>query len=198
MASEDPETRIAEATSAEGSFHPDGVNTPSFLTGTALKLWTAKLKLQRLVLLLCGLVLTALVFVQVVSRYLLGVSLFGIEEFAGFTAVFLYFFGASHGAWERGHISASLVDLVIPEGKPRQAMAIVTAAITSLLCVWMTVWGWGYLGFVISRGTVSLETDIPMYWIVAVMPVCLSLMSMYFLVELGLRISAFRSGGQNT
>jgi TRAP-type transport system small permease protein len=195
MREEKPHAGIAEAVSAEGSFHPDGVNTPPFLRGAALALWTGKIRLQRLVLLLCAAALTLLVFVQVVTRYLLGISLFGIEELASFVAVYLYFIGATHGTWERGHISASLVDLILPEGWPQHMMAVVAVIITTVICGWMTLWAWQYLGFVIHRGTVSLETGIPMYWIVAVMPVCLSLMTLYFCVEILLRVRTLMGKG---
>ena len=180
---------IAETLSAEGSFHPDGVNTPKFLNGRMLALWTAKIRLQRLVLLICGSALTVLVFVQVVTRYLMGISLFGIEELASFVAVYLYFVGATHGTWERGHISASLVDLILPKGRSQHVVAVIAAAITTALCGWMTLWSWQYLAFVIHRHTVSLETGIPMYAIIVVMPVCLSLMTLYFAIEVMLRAS---------
>ena len=99
MEEDDRHTLIAETLSAEGTFHPDGVNTPSNLSGVALRIWTATIRLQRLILLVCGVALTIIVFVQVVTRYLMGISLFGIEELASFIAVYLYFVGATHGTW---------------------------------------------------------------------------------------------------
>jgi TRAP-type C4-dicarboxylate transport system permease small subunit len=184
----------AEVVAIPGAFHPDGVNTPAFLSGRVLSLWNAKLRLQRLVLLVCGALLTALVAIQVFTRYVLGISLFGIEELASFIAVYLYFIGASHGAWERGHISASLVELVLPEGKARKVMAIFTSLLTLVLSGWMTVWAWQYLAFTIKRGTMSLETGIPMAWVHGVMPVGLSLITLYFAVELFDRWSRMAAG----
>lgn len=185
---------MAEEVTVASGMHPDGVNTPRFLTGRMLRLWNLKLKFQRLVLLLSGIMLTGLVFVQVITRYFFGISLFGIEELATFSAIFMYFFGMSHGAWERGHISASLVELVLPAGRPQLFVEALALVITVVLAGWMTTWTWDYLGFVIRRGTVSLETDIPMYWIVAVLPICMFLMTVYFLVEAGQRVHALISG----
>lgn len=171
-----------------------GVNTPPILRGRALAAWNGLIKLQRLVMLVSGIALTALVFVQVVTRYFFSMSLFGIEELATFSAIILYFFGVSHGAWERGHISASLVELVLPAGRPQLAIEALAAIITTILSGWMTVWAWDYLDFVIKRGTVSLETGIPMAWVVAVMPMCMALMTMYFLAEAVMRLQATIAG----
>jgi TRAP-type C4-dicarboxylate transport system permease small subunit len=189
---QEDETTVALA--VPGSIH-SGVNTPPFLSGAAMSLWNGKLKLQRFLLLVCGVVLTALIAIQVFTRYIMGISIFGIEELASFVAVYLYFIGASHGAWERGHISASLVELVVPEGRAREAIAIFASAITAILCGWMTVWAWQYLAFTIKRGTMSLETGIPMAWVHGVMPVCLTLMTLYFAVELLDHISRFGKAG---
>ena len=196
MKEQDADLVSVATVSLPGSLHMDGVNTPSALSGWALTLWNAKLRLQRFLLLTCGTALTLLIALQVFTRYVLGISLFGIEELASFVAVYLYFIGATHGAWERGHISASLVELILREGRGRQGIAIVASAITVVLCGWMAVWGWQYLAFTIGRGTMSLETGIPMAFISGVIPVCLSLMSLYFTVELLDHIRHFRQGAQ--
>lgn len=184
MQDDDASGAAAVSVAVPGSFHPDGVNTPRFLRGGALAVWNAKLRLQRLVLTVCGAALTLLIGLQVFTRYVLGISLFGIEELASYVAVYLYFVGASHGAWERGHISASLVELVLPAGRAREAMAVLARTVTVVLCAWMSLWAWQYLAFTLKRGTMSLETGIPMAWVHGVMPVCLSLMTLYFAIEL--------------
>lgn len=176
------EDDVNVAVAVPGSIH-SGVNTPAFLSGFALTLWNAKLKLQRFILLACGIAVTALITVQVFTRYVMGISLFGIEELATFAAVYMYFIGAAHGAWERGHISASLVELMIPEGRAQHAIALVASAITVVLSGWMSVWAWQYLAFTLKRGTMSLEVGIHMGWIHGVMPAGLTLMTLYFAVE---------------
>lgn len=177
------EDEAAVAVAVPGSIHA-GVNTPLFLSGFALTLWNAKLRVQRFVLLVCGIVLTALITIQVFTRYVLGISIFGIEELASFVAVYLYFIGASHGAWERGHISASLVELVVPPGVIRNGIALFASFITVILSGWMSLWAWQYLAFTLKRGTMSLEVGISLAWVHGIMPVGLSLMTLYFAVEL--------------
>lgn len=177
-----------------GDLPPSAVNTPAFLTGTPQRIWNGALVFQRFIMMICGIALTVLVFTQVITRYFFSISLFGIEELATFSAVFMYFFGISHAAWERGHISASLVELILPKGRPQLAVEAFASVLTMILSAWMTTWAWDYLQFVIRRGTVSLETGIPMSWIVVVIPFCMALMTLYLLVECGMRIQALISG----
>jgi TRAP-type C4-dicarboxylate transport system permease small subunit len=181
-------------TAAEGEHPGQGVNTPPSLSGWPLRIWNGALGLQRLILLACGVLLTLLIAVQVVTRYLMGISIFGIEELASFVAVYLYFIGGAHGAWERGHISASLIELVLPEGRPRLAAQLLASLITVIVSGWMTVWAFQYLAFVIRRGTMSLEVGIPMSVVVVVIPLGLALMTLYFVAELAERVRALRDG----
>jgi TRAP-type C4-dicarboxylate transport system permease small subunit len=185
---------IEEELAAASGFIPNSNNTPPFLKGRLLCIWNATLTVQRFIMMICGITLTGLVFTQVITRYFFNTSLFGIEELATFTAVFLYFFGMSHAAWERGHISASLVELILPAGRPQLAVEFIVSIITAVLSGWMTLWAWNYFKFVIKRGTISLETDIPMSWIIAVIPFCMALMTMYFAIEAILRMQALIAG----
>ena len=146
--------------------------------------WTAKLALQRFVLAATGALVTILIFVQVVTRYFLGESIFGIEEAASFLAIWLYFVGGAYGAYERGHISASLVDLIVPGDRARQGIKILTGALTVVLSAWMTLWAIRYFMVTLQRGTMSLELGIQMAWVHAAIPLGLVLMTFYFAVEL--------------
>lgn len=178
------ETVATADTASPLTASPDTVNTPRFLRGGALTAWNWTLRVQRILLVVCGAALTLLIAVQVFTRYVLGMSIFGIEELASFVAVYLYFLGASHGAWERGHISASLVDLVLPVGRARLALSVLAGLITVVLAGWMSLWAWQYLDYTIGRGTMSLETGLPMSWVYAIIPIGLSLMTLYFAIEL--------------
>lgn len=156
-------------------------------------LWTAKLALQRFVLVVTGALVTILIFVQVVTRYFLGESIFGIEEAASFLAIWLYFIGGAYGAYERGHISASLVDLIVPGDRARQAIKTFTAALTVILAAWMTVWAISYFMLSLQRGPMSLELGIRMAWVHAAIPLGLILMTFYFAVELLEDVAKLRS-----
>jgi TRAP-type C4-dicarboxylate transport system permease small subunit len=171
-----------------------GVNTPLGLPHWALTLWIWKLRLQRLALVLLGAALVLMVFAGVISRYLLNFSIFWIEEAVAYSAVALYFVGAIHATWEREHISAGLVEAICAREGVRRALGVLVSGLSVLLSGWMAVWAWDYLQFVIRRGTVSLEIGIPMAWVVAILPMSLALMCIYFLIETVLKLREMRVG----
>jgi|GEM_PF-1364744 len=140
-------------------------------------------RIQRLLLGICCLAVTVLIFVQVFTRYVLQTSIFGIEDLASFIAVWLYFLGGSLGAFERGHISASLVDLFVTSPRRRLWVNASVAFLTTAVCAWMTKWAFDYFLFTLTRNKMSLELGLPMAYVTVVMPVCLALMTFYFLVE---------------
>lgn len=188
-----PRTPLASRIDVE-DFGRVGVNTPPGLPNWTLTLWVWKLRLQRIALVLLGGGLVLMVFAGVISRYILNFSIFWIEEAVTYSALALYFIGAIHATWERGHISAGLVEAIFAGERVRQALGLMASGLSVLLSAWMTVWAWDYLQFVIRRGTVSLEIGMPMAWVVAILPTSLALMCFYFLIETALKLHAMRVG----
>lgn len=68
------------------------------------RIWAFKIGLQRTILVAAGLVMTAAIFYQVVSRYILNSSVYGLEDLAAYVTVWFYFIGAAMAA-HRGAIS---------------------------------------------------------------------------------------------
>lgn len=139
--------------------------------------------LQRAIMVFTGVLVTILMTIQIVTRYVFGFSIYGIEELMSFFAIWLYFMGSAHGAWSRGHISASLLDVALPFGRTQQALRVLACAATTILTAWMAVWATEYLFNSIRRNLMSLEVGIPLAWVNVVMPLGLILMTVYFLVE---------------
>ncbi|MFC4298819.1 MAG: TRAP transporter small permease subunit [Castellaniella sp.] len=139
--------------------------------------------LQRCVMVATGVAVTTLMSIQIVTRYLFGFSIYGIEELMSFIAVWLYFIGSAHGAWGRGQISASLLDVALPFGQMQQACRTLACLVTTVLCGWMTVWSAQYFLNSVHRHLMSLEVGIPMAWVNISMPIGLALMTFYFLIE---------------
>ena len=153
------------------------------LVGFLNAIWTAKLHLQRIVMFVTSCIFTLLVFAQVIMRYLLDVPMYGVEEVAAFSAVWLYFIGGAHGSYARGHISASLIEVMLPEGRRRQFVRVLSSLITTVLAGWMTMWGSQYLEWTIRKGTMSVELGVKMVWVHMSIPIGLALMTLYFLIE---------------
>ncbi|GAH68662.1 unnamed protein product, partial [marine sediment metagenome] len=58
-----------------------------------LKIWKGLVHLQAWFLLIAGMFVTVLVFIEVMLRYVFKAPLFGVEELICFIAMWLYFIG---------------------------------------------------------------------------------------------------------
>ncbi|WP_313054774.1 TRAP transporter small permease [Pseudomonas lopnurensis] len=143
-----------------------------------------KLALQRLLVVLSGLAITILIFVQVTSRYVFQTAIFGIEEIACYVAVWLYFLGAAVGAEQRGHMSASLVELVLRGETVQRVIKLLVCVLSVVLSGWMTMWAWSLAKWSLQLGMMSTEINVPVGYAQLAMPVGLALMTLYFFVEL--------------
>lgn len=143
-----------------------------------------KLRVQRALVAGSGAILTILVFVQVVTRYVFNIAIFGIEEVATYCAVWFYMLGAAIGAHERGHISASLVDLVVESERGQGIVKAFTALVGVLICAWMLAWSIEFIMQSYKMNRHSVELGMPLIYVHIAIPVGLALMTFYFLVEL--------------
>jgi len=154
-------------------------------------LWTAKLYAQRWIMFITSVSVVLLVFMQVIMRYFLDIPLYGIEEIAIYLAVWSYFIGASYGAKQKEHISASLIDVVLPDGRWQDFIVMVSDLITAIVSAWMVVWSWHYLAWTFKRGTVSVDLGIHMGWVHSAIFIGLSLMTLYFSIDFVTRLIHF-------
>lgn len=153
------------------------------LSEVGVALWEFKLFLQKLVLVVCSIGFTLLVILEIVFRYFLFLPLHGIEELATYLAVWTYFIGGAHGAYERSHISASLLDMLVKNDRALGIVDFIVKAITALTAGWMTVWTFQYLLWSMERRPHSLELQMPLYFVHAAMAIGLALMTFYFLID---------------
>lgn len=94
---------------------------------------------------LCAAALVTLMFSEVWLRYVFHLPLQWIGELIVIPALWLYWLGASYGAYNRSHIKVTLMDYFIKNKRRKSIFHIVTSCITfaiSILFVW-----WGYAMF---------------------------------------------------
>ena len=150
-------------------------------------LWNTLLRAQRIVMLLTICITTAAVFLEVIMRYFFQAPLVGIEEFAAYTAFWLYFIGGSYGAYERSHISADLSQLLFKNRLTYAKSHFVTSLVSALSILYVLPWAYDYVkwGFEMneqSRSTFLGDSFSVVYFQASVL-VGLALMSFYFFVE---------------
>lgn len=146
-------------------------------------LWRLKLNLLRVIMFASSIAFTVAVFLQVVTRYLFNYSLFGIEEFASFAGIIMYFAGAAYGTHERSHISASLVETLFGDSRFTLAVHAFTRALACALTIYILVIMWDLLVFTDRMNTKSTELRVPMMWIYGTMFAGLALSAFYFFLE---------------
>ncbi|WP_419912257.1 TRAP transporter small permease [Hoeflea sp.] len=146
-------------------------------------LWQFKLRLMRFVMFASSIAFTLAVFLQVVARYVFNYSLFGIEEFASFAGVSMYFIGAAYATHERSHISASLIDTFFGEGRLTAAVHTTTKLLAFLLTLYIINSLFDLFVFTERMNTKSVELRLPMVWVYGTMLVGLCLTAFYFFLE---------------
>lgn len=146
-------------------------------------LWHGLVQFQRIFMLISGCVSTVLIFIEVVLRYVLGSPLFGVEELIVLIAMWMYFIGASYGAYERSHIKAELIHTLIKSPKYYNLVRIISSGITFFLSLIMIQWTYPFFIWSITKGGTSQALLLPMYYFQSAVFVGAILMSLYFFVE---------------
>jgi TRAP-type C4-dicarboxylate transport system permease small subunit len=151
---------------------------------TWLKIWNGLIHLQKIFMVIAGVVITILVFIEVLLRYVLGSPLFGVEELICLIAMWLYFIGASYGAYERSHIKAELIHIWFKKPRSYALVRTVSSLITFVLSIIMIIWTYPYFVWGIIKGETSQALLLPMVLSQSAIFVSAILMSLYFFVEL--------------
>lgn len=121
--------------------------------------------------------LTALLFVQILNRYLFGTSFVWLEEIARLSFVWLVYFSGASAAREDRHIRIEIADLFLGPSGIRAVTLIADILVIGfdLVMVWFGIM---LVQSTIQYGDRSPVTDIPMGLIYAVIPVCFALMAL--------------------
>ena len=151
---------------------------------TWLKIWNGLIHFQKLFMVVAGCLITVLVFVEVLLRYVFGSPLFGIEELICLIAMWLYFIGASYGAYERSHIKAELIHIWFKRPRPYALVKAISSLITFVLSIIMISWTYPYFIWGITKGETSQALLLPMVLSQSAIFFSTILMSLYFFVEL--------------
>ena len=159
------------------------------MTGFSLqKIHLALLVLQRYIMGVSTTIISLLIFVQVFIRYFLDIPLYGVEEIAAYLAVWLYFIGSGYGVYKGNHISASVMDLILPSQSLKDKFQCFVAIITLCLVCWILLLCWEYFQWSMKRVPKSPELRLPLYYVHLAMVAGLGLMVFYATIEVIRRV----------
>ena len=139
--------------------------------------------LQRAFLFSLMALLTAAMFAEIVTRYFFNTSLFGLEEFVGYTAVWVYFIGAAYGSYERSHIKAEFIDVLFRGPRLSKGIRSIAAAISTWMCIIFTKWSYDFVAESIQMNERSPTHNVPMVYFHSALLVGGVLMTIYFIWE---------------
>ncbi|EJW09294.1 putative N-acetylneuraminate transporter [Rhodovulum sp. PH10] len=123
------------------------------------------------------LVMLAIIFMQVITRYLLGFTFEWSEELARFLFVWVVFLGSALILGEDGHLSVELVPRLLKGTKPGLVLDVFINACGYVFILLLIVQGW------VMTETMTFQESpglgIPMSWVYVIMPVSGILMLLY-------------------
>jgi TRAP-type C4-dicarboxylate transport system permease small subunit len=108
----------------------------------------------------------AIIFSEVVCRYLLGTSLIWSEEMARYLLVWIGFMGASIGLKKKGHFGVELLVMALPTAL-RKLFTVVTITVMFIFLATITVYG---VVMIVTADEVSTVMQVSMRYFYAAIP----------------------------
>ena len=142
------------------------------------------LNAQKLLLICLFIPLTGAMFAEVIARYVIGKGFFAIEDFIGYTAVWLYFIGAAYATHERTQVKAEIVSMIFKGPRTLNIIKAVVAAISVIVAAIMTQWSYKFVAWSISMNERTPVYQVPFVYFEVALLVGSFLMVIYFLMEL--------------
>jgi len=128
--------------------------------------------------------LTAAMLAEVIARYFLGISFFGLEDHVGFTAVWIYFVGSAYGAYERSHIKAEYTRILFKSHRKFYISKVASGIVAFAMCIVFAQWSLGVVRESIRLGEHSPDGyGVPMVIYQSALLIGAILMAAYFLSE---------------
>lgn len=126
---------------------------------------------------------TFTMFLQVVARYVFEISISGLDELTGHTAVWLYLMGAAYGTYDRSHIKADMMHMFVKNEKILAVSRTLANIVAIVVSVYMTVWSYGYIKWSILKHEVTPTLQIPTVVFQVSIFIGALLMVLYFTAE---------------
>jgi TRAP-type C4-dicarboxylate transport system permease small subunit len=107
-----------------------------------------------------------------------------MEEITGHTAVWLYMIGAAYGTYDRSHIKAEFIHLIIKKPVILRSFRILASVVSILICIFMTIWSYEYVNWSLARHEVTPALHWPTVYFQIPILISSLLMTLYFFIEM--------------
>lgn len=138
------------------------------------------------------LVMSVVVFLQVVCRYVLHSSLPWSEELSRYLLVWTSFIGGAYGVKLGAHIGVEAFALLLPK-KAQKALAIIVDVCCLALCVLILTQGVSIVSTQLSKGQLSPAMRIPMGYMYAAIPVGMAFFCIRYVQQILTKVKNFNA-----
>lgn len=120
---------------------------------------------KKTVAVLLSIAVASLMVLEVITRYVLGEPLFGLEEITLICVMWLYMIGASMACRERSHLKAELIQLLVKSKNVLKAMQVFTTFISFVMAIFITQWALDLVLWGLEKKQATPVFEIP--WVVS-------------------------------
>lgn len=153
--------------------------------------WKILLSVERALMATCSVMVTLLIVISVIMRYIFKSNFYGSEEIILVFAFWLYFLGAVHGSYENSHIKADLLNVYLPNPRVKEAVALTAMAVTTTVNIIITKWAFDYMVWGFTKMPKTTGLKIPLVVPQSAIFVGLVLMAFYHIYYLVTGLKAF-------
>ena len=124
--------------------------------------WNALAHLIRIFLAASSFFIVIAITAAVIFRYVLKIDLFGLEEIEILLAMWIYFMGGIYGSYERSHISADIMNVVVKSSTVKRWLRLFVSAVSLFVSVFFAMWSWKYCSLIFRLGGRTPGLKIPL------------------------------------
>jgi len=133
-------------------------------------------------------------FAQVITRYVLGIPVMGLEEVALYPVMWLYMLGAVNAARDNTQIKANVLDIFLHTERARHILQTIAEAFSLVISSWLTWWAWDYFKYAnrVQKETPTLY--LPTFYYECALFICLVCVTLYIAYHLIQNIIMLKNG----
>jgi TRAP-type transport system small permease protein len=149
-------------------------------------------RIQRNFLFYLLMILTLAMLVEILSRFFLNKSVFGLSDFIGYSSVWLYAIGASYATFERTHIKAEFLSAFLSSDRARHLCRLMAAVVSTVMAVIFTKWSYELCAYSIQIQEKTHAYPVPKVIFQTSFFIGGILMTIYFIAEIISHFIAFK------
>lgn len=112
----------------------------------------------------CALILLLMIGWEVLARYVLKVSLMGLDEWIVFPIIWLYMLGGCNASYENSHIECGILVLYIKKERSKLIFECVKRTLSVIILAWITYWGGYYFLYSLYTWKLADISSAPLFF----------------------------------